>query len=222
MRSGNPLRSPLLSSGHFSIQDAAGQALPLLIPPGETLVDLAAAPGGKSFAALSLGRTRRVVAVDRSPDRLRLLVEAKARLGIAEVWPAAGDAAVPPLSPARFDRVLFDAPCSGTGTLRKNPEIRWRLTSDAIERIARLQEEGLAGAAGLLAPGGLLLYSTCSLEEEENERVVRRVLERSPELELAPIEAPAPLAAFVEDGRFRIFPGPDTDGFTAHLVRRRR
>jgi 16S rRNA (cytosine967-C5)-methyltransferase len=220
VRSGNALLSPLFARGHFAVQDAAGQALPLLLPPGEVLVDVAAAPGGKAFAAVALGRARRVVALDRSPSRLRLLVETRARLGFPEVAPAAGEAARPPLPDRSFHRVLFDAPCSGTGTLRKNPEIRLRIRPAAIERLARTQEEGLAGAAALLAPGGYLLYSTCSLEEEENERVVAAVMERDAGLELAPIEAPEGLAPYVEGSRVRIFPDADVDGFTAHLLRR--
>jgi 16S rRNA (cytosine967-C5)-methyltransferase len=221
VRSGNALASPLFAAGHFSVQDAAGQALPLLFPPGETLIDLAAAPGGKSFAAVSLGRVRRAIALDRSPGRLELLLETRRRLGILEVLPAAGDVLAPPLAVRESERVLFDAPCSGTGTLRKNPEIRYRLTPDAVERLARAQERGLASAASLLAPGGFLLYSTCSLEEEENERVVARVLAGDSGLEPAPIEAPPELSAFVSGAMFRVLPDASRDGFTAHLLRRR-
>lgn len=219
--SGNPLRSPLFRAGHFAVSDAASQALPLLMPAGDTLVDLAAAPGGKSFAAVALGRARRAVALDRSPVRLLRVCEARARLSIGEVGPAAGDVLSPPLPPGRFDRVLFDAPCSGTGTLRKNPEIRYRVTAEAIERLSRAQEQGLAAATALLSPGGYALYSTCSLEEEENERVVERVLVAHPEVEPAPIDAPDGLRPFVEGHRFRVLPGPSNDGFTAHLLRRR-
>jgi 16S rRNA (cytosine967-C5)-methyltransferase len=222
VRSGNPLRSPLLTAGHFSVQDVGGQALALLLPAGDLLIDLAAAPGGKSFAAVSLGRARRVVALDRSASRLRRLAEARRRLGIGEVFPVAGDILRAPLPEDRFDRVLFDAPCSGTGTLRKNPEIRLRLAEEAIERLSRRQEEGLAAAAALLAPGGFLLYSTCSLEEEENERVVARVIARFPELTLAPIEAPAAFQPFVDGARFRVLPDATHDGFTAPLIRRLR
>ncbi len=218
---GNPLRSPLFAEGRFTVQDAGSQALPLLLPPGETLVDLAAAPGGKSFAALALGRTRRALALDRSVERLRLLEENRSRLGMPEVLPVAADVSSPPLTPGRFDRVLFDAPCSGTGTLRKSPEIRYRITPAAIERLAAAQETGLSAGAGLLAPGGLLLYATCSLEQEENERVVLRVLEKEPSLALAPIDAPEGLMPHVSGALFRLFPDAETDGFTAHLLCRR-
>jgi 16S rRNA (cytosine967-C5)-methyltransferase len=218
---GNAVRSPLFAEGRFTVQDLGSQALPLLLPAGETLVDLAAAPGGKSLAALWLGRAARAIAVDRSMPRLRLLEQNRRRLAAVEILPVAGDAAAPPLPAGRFDRVLFDAPCSGTGTLRKNPEIRYRVTPEAIERLAAAQESALAAAAALLAPKGFLLYSTCSLEEEENERVVRRVLERDPNLEPAPIEAPEGLAPFVSGSLFRLFPDARADGFTAQLLRRR-
>ena len=117
--------------------------------------------------------------------------------------------------------MLYDAPCSGTGTLRKNPEIRLRLAEEAIERLARAQEAGLAAAAGLLAPGGFLLYSTCSLEEEENERVVARVIARTADLTTSPIEAGEAFLPYVEGARFRVLPDATHDGFTAHLLRRR-
>ncbi len=132
----------------------------------------------------------------------------------------AGDFLASPLKSGGFDRVLLDAPCSGTGTLRKNPEIRYRVTPEEIERLARVQEQALQSAAAHLAPGGFLLYATCSLEEEENERVVERVLARSRDLLRAPIDAPAPLRSFVTSDRFRILPAAENDGFTAHLIRR--
>ena len=219
--SGNPISSPLLAAGHFTIQDVGAQALALLLPPGDVLVDLAAAPGGKSFAALALGRARRTVSLDRSVARLRRFTENARRLGMSEARAAAADFLVPPLPEGRFDRVLLDAPCSGTGTLRKIPEIRYRLTPAAISRLADSQAGAVVAAARLLEPGGYLLYATCSLEEEENDGVIARVLAARSELVPAPIDPPEALRPFVDGARFRILPDARTDGFTAHLVRRR-
>ena len=217
---GNPLRSPLLSAGHFSVQDVGSQLLPLLMPEGDLLVDLAAAPGGKSLSAVAHGRARWTAALDRSRRRLERVTENVRRLGVPEVRAIAADFAALPLAEGHFTRVLLDAPCSGTGTLRKNPEIRYRVTAEAIDRLAGAQTGALSAAARLLAPGGYLLYSTCSLEEEENERVVARVLAGEPGLEPAPIDASPALAPFVDGARFRLFPDDRCDGFTAHLLRR--
>ena len=219
VRSGNPVRSSGLRDGLFSIQDLGAQVLPLLLPQGELLVDLAAAPGGKSLSALAHGRARRTLAVDVSLPRLSL-VAANARRLEAAVRPVAAGLEALPLQRGAFDRVLLDAACTGTGTLRKNPEIRYRVTADAIERLSRKQERWLAAAADLLAPGGWLLYSTCSLEPEENERVVERVCAAAPGLAPAAIEPPPALAPFVQGARLRLFPDERTDGFTAHLLRR--
>lgn len=218
--SGNPVRSRLLAQGHFTVQDIGAQALGLLLPPGDLLVDLAAAPGGKTFAALALGRARRAISLDRSTTRLKRLVDNARRLGMPEALAVAGDFLAPPLPARRFDRVILDAPCSGTGTLRKNPEIRYRVTPAAIEKLARTQTRALAAAADLLAPEGYLLYATCSLESEENERVVEQTLRSRPDLMLARIEAAGPLADMVEGSRLQILPDARTDGFTAHLFRK--
>ena len=217
---GNPLRSPLLAAGHFSVQDVGAQLLPLLMPEGDLLVDLAAAPGGKSLSAVAHGRARWTAAVDRSRRRLARVTENVLRLGIPEVRAVAGDFGALPLPDGRCARILLDAPCSGTGTLRKNPEIRYRVTAEAIDRLAGAQTGALSAAARLLAPGGYLLYSTCSLEEEENERVVARVLAGEPDLEPAPIDASPALASFVDGAKFRLFPDDRCDGFTAHLLRK--
>jgi 16S rRNA (cytosine967-C5)-methyltransferase len=138
-----------------------------------------------------------------------------------EAGAVVGDFLEPPLPPGRFDRVILDAPCSGTGTLRKNPEIRYRVSAAGIDRLARVQTRALAAAANLLAPGGYLLYSTCSLEAEENETVVESVLAARRDLEPAPIEAVGALSDLVDGSRLRLFPDTRTDGFTAHLLRRK-
>jgi 16S rRNA (cytosine967-C5)-methyltransferase len=223
VRSGNPLRSRLHAEGFFSIQDVGSQILPLLLPPGSVLVDLAAAPGGKSLSSLAHGRSKWTASVDRSLPRLRLLAQNARRLGYPEARPVAAEIGAPPLSEGRFDRVLLDAPCSGTGTLRKNPEIRYRVTPEAIERLAGAQEAALRSAMRLLAPGGYLLYSTCSLEEEENERIVERVCggdgSSAAGCSVAPIESPV-AAEPTRAGGIRLFPDDTTDGFTAHRLRR--
>jgi 16S rRNA (cytosine967-C5)-methyltransferase len=219
--SGNPLGSALLSEGHFIVQDVGAQALALVLPAGELFVDLAAAPGGKSFAALAFGLAQRTISLDRSTVRLARFAENARRLGMGEAArPVAADFLAPPLCPGSFDRVMLDAPCSGTGTLRKNPEIRYRVSLAEIEKLSKMQAQALDSAASLLAPGGYLLYATCSLEEEENERVVRQVLAERHELSLSRIEPPEPLRPFVDGARFRLLPDARTDGFTAHLLRR--
>ncbi len=163
------------------IQDLSSQCVvPLLeLRPGHSFLDLCAAPGGKTFQAIdALGATRGVVAADRHLHRLRLLrdlagepvdcVALDARQGLP-LRPGFGRI------PRGFDRILVDAPCSGTGTLARNPEIKWRLRPADIEDLAARQREVLGRALECLAPGGVLVYSTCSLEPEENEGVVEKL-----------------------------------------------
>lgn len=220
--SGNPLRSPLFARGLFYIADAGSQILPRLLPPGDTLLDLTGAPGGKSLAALFSGWFKRAICVDRSLARVTMIEENRRRLQPGALVMAAADARMPPLLPSSFSRVLLDAPCSGTGTLRKNPEIRYRLTPEAIRSLAATQEKLLSAAAELVAPGGFLLYSTCSLEEEENGTVVTSFLARRTDFDAALIEPSAEIAGLVSGNRFRIFPDEGADGFTAHLLKRER
>jgi 16S rRNA (cytosine967-C5)-methyltransferase len=215
------VRTRSFREGDFYIADAGSQVLPALIPEGGALADLAAAPGGKTAAALFSGRFSRVFSFDRSLSRLAMLRENRARLSLGNAMIASADVSRLPLREGSLSRVLLDAPCSGTGTLRKNPEIRYRVTPESILRLAQAQISMLRGAAGAVAPGGYVLYSTCSLEAEENEDVVAKFLESCAEFEAAAIDAPPELAPFVDGSRFRIFPDQGSDGFTAHLLRRR-
>lgn len=145
-------------------QDPGSQSIaPLLeIEPGMTVLDVCAAPGNKTAQMLAAGG--RVVACDRSLSRLQEASEAAMRVVL--------DASLPLPLTARFDRILVDAPCSGTGTLGRNPEIKWRLQPSDIARFPPLQRAVLTGALAHLKPGGRLVYSTCSLEHDENEDVV--------------------------------------------------
>ena len=150
-------------------QDISSQTVvPLLsLQPGQLFLDLCAAPGNKTAQALETAGIT-AVACDASPARLRDFQASGARL-------VRLDAAEPLPFPAIFDRILVDAPCSGTGTIARNPEIRWRLKEADLARHAQRQARVLRNALACLKPGGRLVYSTCSLEREENEDVVRAV-----------------------------------------------
>ncbi|HBY61603.1 MAG TPA: hypothetical protein DEH78_17415 [Solibacterales bacterium] len=158
------------------IQDVSSQSIvPLLdLQPGHTLLDLCAAPGNKTAQAMESGA--KAIACDLYWRRLRDFQAA----GAARV---ALDARRPLPFRRRFDRVLVDAPCSGTGTLGRNPEIKWRLKPEDLDDLSNRQTAILTRALEALAPGGRLVYSTCSLEAEENGEVVRAVLGHAPERE---------------------------------------
>lgn len=183
----------------FRRQDISSQAIvPLLeIARGQRFLDVCAAPGNKTAQALET--SIRAVAVDVSRSRLEELAGLEAQLVAADARSAL---------PFRglFDRILVDAPCSGTGTLGRNPEIKWRLRAEELERHHSRQVRLLKNALKVLAPGGRLVYSTCSLEVEENERVV----------EVVTAEPPVPVAV---EGQIRRIPGRDPgDGFYAAVL----
>lgn len=228
---GSPTRTAAFQKGWISIQDEASQAIPLLLGAraGDHVLDLCAAPGGKT-AALSraAGEAGFVVAADRHAHRLRAMTAQIKRLHLKNVALVELDAEKPLPFGVKFDRILVDAPCSGTGTLARHPEIRWRLRPERLGELQRLQIAILRMAAAQLAPGGLLVYSTCSLEAEENEDVVEAVLRDTPSLRRAPADEPAsalapqladgtaPAALFDNLGQFRTLPGAQsTDGFFA-------
>lgn len=223
---GNAAAHPLVSGGALAVVDVAAQALVTLLPEADVAVDLTAAPGGKARTLLATGRARRVVALERTPSRAARLAANLAGAGRrGEALVVLSDAGAPPLPAGLFASVLLDAPCSGTGTLRKNPEIRLRLAQGDLEGFARTQRRLLDAALGLLAPGGSLLYVTCSLEPEENEHVVDAALAARPLFERvrAPGEVTGPLADRTDvAGLVRVLPGATTDGFSALLVKRLR
>lgn len=168
---------PGWAEGAFSVQDAAGQAAAqaLGVDPGERILDLCAGVGGKTCAlAEQAGPAGKVVAVDLSGSRLARLEANATRLGLSNIEIQAGDALVL-TTPWResFDAVLLDAPCTNTGVLRRRPEARWRLAPEDPARLAEIQARLLEAAASCVRPGGRLVYSTCSLEMEENEGVTR-------------------------------------------------
>ncbi len=225
VREGNPLKSEAYTAGAFYLQDEASQAAALVPPlrPGERIFDAAAAPGGKSFTALAAEPDVRLLLADVSPRRLGTLRQNLCRLGRA-LPVLAADAGRPPLA-GRFDRVILDLPCTGTGTLRKHPELKWRISESEVGRLSRQSLRLLRGAAPLVAEGGLLVAITCSLEPEENEEVVARFLDEHRELERVEL---GELLTYPLDGSiagpgfWRILPDGEHDGFTVHALRRRR
>lgn len=181
------------------LHDIGSQCMiPLLdLHPGQSYLDLCAAPGNKTLQALETS-LRLAIACDVSWKRLREFPAVCPRVVLDATQP------LPFLS--KFDRIFLDAPCSGTGTLSPNPEIKWRLTEQDLLRFREKQQQIVVRAAELLAPGGKLLYATCSLESEENEDVVHHLLVNRPHLEL-------------EREVWRL-PGRDPgDGFYAALLR---
>ena len=234
VRGGSVIRTSAFREGRISIQDEASQAIPLLLDVhrGNSVLDLCAAPGGKTAAlARAAGRGARIVAADLHGHRVRAMGAQFERTGLRNVLVAQLDATRALPFATRFDRILVDAPCSGTGTLARHPEIRWRLRPQQMGELHRLQVAILARAAESLATGGRLVYSTCSLEEEENEEVAAEVLERDRSLrrasrkETADILEPhlvsgVPAAGLTDDfGYFHTIPGEQqTDGFFAAIL----
>ena len=176
---GSPTRTESFRTGAISIQDEASQTVPLLLDTqsGDRVLDLCAAPGGKTPPLVrAAGAKGIVIAADRHAHRLHAMREQFKRLALAHVRLVELDAASPLPFGVLFNRILVDAPCSGTGTLARHPEIRWRLNPEQLMEFQALQTSLLRSALQQLAPGGRLVYSTCSMEPEENERVVDEVL----------------------------------------------
>jgi 16S rRNA (cytosine967-C5)-methyltransferase len=155
--------------------------------PGERVLDLCAAPGGKTthLAAL-MGARGEVVAVERHAGRARALERTAARMGAERVSVEIGDATAPRRAGERFARVLLDAPCSGLGTLQSRPDLRWRASPDAVQSLAAQQARLLSAAAAACAPGATLVYSTCTISPAENEHQIAAFLDAHPEF--APID----------------------------------
>jgi len=164
--------------GWFYVQDPSTLLAPALLDPrpGETILDLCAAPGGKTtFIAQLMGNQGKIVASDLDPTRLKMVKDNAGRLGVICIETCLPEA-LNRLPAAQFDRILVDAPCSNTGVLRRRVDLRWRIQVAEIERLRAAQLELLTQSASRLKAGGVLVYSTCSLEVEENAEVVKQFL----------------------------------------------
>ena len=183
----------------FVMDESAHLAVRLLgLVPGETLIDLAAAPGGKSFAAASnMNNTGNVLAFDIFPHKVKLMESAKARLGFDIVKPSLGSALeTNPELVGVADAVLVDAPCSGLGTLKRHPEIKYKTRIEGIGELTKIQQQMLITAMKYLKPGGRLVYSTCTITKEENEEIAMKFAK---EIKLVEMR--------------RLMPGKTGDGF---------
>jgi 16S rRNA (cytosine967-C5)-methyltransferase len=215
----------LTARGAIYTQDEASQLVAHVVGAraGERVLDVCAAPGSKATQiAAQAGEGALVVAGDIHGHRLRVVRETAARQGLENVQTIAYDAEDAPLpfAAGAFRRVLVDAPCTGTGTLRHNPEIRWRITAADIAELAARQRLILSNAARVVGVGGRLVYSTCSVEPEENEGVVASFLEAHPAFESIRPDVPERLVT--NEGAARTWPQrDDTDGFFVAAFERR-
>ena len=211
--------------GKWWVQDAAA-AIPvrlLNLQPGETAIDLCAAPGGKTLQLAAAGAS--VVALDRSAPRLRRVTSALERTGLSSEVVCADSEAWP--DERLFDAVLLDAPCSATGTFRRHPDVLWGTKPGDIAKLSAVQSRMLDSAARRVKPGGRLVYCVCSLEREEGEDQISAFLKRHPDFALSKVgagEGGAPEASITSDGAVRILPqhlAGGLDGFfAARLLRR--
>jgi 16S rRNA (cytosine967-C5)-methyltransferase len=205
--------------GLFFVQDPAATLVTeyAAIPSGATVADLCAAPGGKALELSKVAGT--VIASDRSFGRIQRLLANEQRLETTNLYPFVGDARNPAIAPV--DAVLIDVPCTGTGTFRRHPDARWRLKISDFAVMSALQKTIIRAAAQVVKPGGLLIYSTCSLEPEENDDQVDSFLAENPSWILEPPPEGSVAPELLDGGRLRVLPQRHgTDGAFAARLRR--
>ena len=220
---GNPAASPLLREGAFALRGEASQLVATLLPiqPSDRILDACAGRGGKTLQIAEDTVPEFLVASDISPWRVAAARREAIAARVPDIHHVVADVSVPTPFTGRFSAVLVDAPCSGLGTVRRRPELKWRNDVKRLQRLAELQRQILYHAADALAPGGQLLYSTCSTEPEENEEVVDAVLAARNDLARGPVPLPpgANEGFVANDGYFRTYPlFEDLDGFFAALL----
>ncbi len=220
--SGNPLQTPLAGTGRFFFQDEASQLVALLgaPEPGMRVLDTCASPGGKTTAMASMAGDRaEIVATDLRTARIALLRETVVASGARNIRIQHADLEAGLPFEAEFDIVFVDAPCSGLGTVRRDPDIRWRRTEEDLVPFARAQLTMIRNAAQAVRPGGRLIYSTCSSEPEENDGVVSGFLQSSSGFRHVDlnVERPAYFDALhpVLDGTGALRTRPDLHGLEA-------
>ncbi len=222
---------PFFNQGIYLIQDEASQLVTFILnpEPGERILDACAAPGGKTtHMAQKMENRGEIHAMDLSQRKLKLIKGISHKMGVSIIKTVEGGAAnpLPVLERFQFDRILADVPCSGFGTLRRNPDLKWRRKEEDIQRLSELQYSILKNLSSYLKKGGILVYSTCTVFQEENEGVVEKFLNQHPQFQLDRIDPILPRAChpFIQKGYFTTFPPKNgMDGFfAARLVKANR
>jgi 16S rRNA (cytosine967-C5)-methyltransferase len=221
---GNIERLESFREGLFYIQDPAAKLSVLCaeIKPGQAVLDCCAAPGGKSFAAaMAMQGEGSILSCDIHPHKIELIAKGAARLGFSQIRAMEQDAtAFCPQWEGKMDTVIADVPCSGFGIIRKKPDIRYKSLAQMAE-LPALQKQIIRNAARYVKPGGLLLYSTCTLVRAENEDVVEEFLKNHPDFTPEPLPLPSVFPGN-ESGMLALVPGEyDTDGFFICRLRRK-
>ena len=215
---GSPAESGLFRDGYFHVEGQASQLAALCVEakPGDTVLDLCAAPGGKSLLLIEeMGDEGRLVSCDVSENRVQLIRKAVERMGFAHVEPRVSDGTRPDADLPMADAILVDAPCSGLGILAKKPDIRYKTLEKARhDELLATQSAILDTAASLLKAGGRLVYSTCTIDPAENEEQVAAFLARHPEFSVVTSEVPFPAGMTVgEHGALSVPTRTGMDGF---------
>jgi len=212
----------IFQSGFFTIQDESAALPVLLLDPqsGDRVIDMCAAPGGKTtFIAELMKNSGKIIAIDKYESKLNLIRTSCERLGIGNVETLVADSSDVVIPPA--DKIIVDVPCSGLGTLRKKPDIKWKREPEDIQHLVRRQTTLLENAAGLVKPGGVLVYSTCTVEPEENSGVIHTFLEKHPEFKIDDAQKFVNSSVVTSEGFIETFPHRHhVDGsFAARLIK---
>jgi len=211
--------------GLLRIQDEGAQLISYLVKPkfNDNILDVCAGTGGKTTHLAILNNDGHILAIDRHAGKLADLRKETARLGIKNIQTQQSDLGMllPVELTEKFDQVLVDAPCSGTGTLRRNPEIKWRIQAADLEVYAATQKTILQNAAAAVKKGGRLIYCTCSLLPAENEDVIRQFLVNNPQFVICPIPETIQKSLIDKSGFFRTYPHiQNMDGFFGAILHR--
>ncbi|MBH8566229.1 16S rRNA (cytosine(967)-C(5))-methyltransferase [Nostoc sp. CENA67] len=216
---------PGFSEGWWSVQDSSAQLVGHLLDPqpGELIIDVCAAPGGKTTHIAELIKDEgKIRACDRTASRLRKLQENARRLNLQSIEICTGDSRNLPQFYNTADRVLLDAPCSGLGTLHRHADARWRQTPESVQELSVLQKELIAHTSRFVKANGILVYATCTLHPAENEGVITAFLAENPNWQIEPLQADSPYSAYsTPQGWLKVWPHHhNMDGF--FIVRLRK